>query len=211
MHRCSGGARRREFAKHGLKLGCHHTRHALVVALDALGFHNDHDRADQSPANIHGTEENRRPRVAEIVRNDGPAIGIGECVEGLADRVMLVRSHRTLGQVQHIALVIVQRDGVDAHRAEGRTHPLANPVVVVGRTFRSAEGLALLHKSSCREVSAYFYRTAAVVGVMVFAKMRQGGRIDLHCALIDGDTAGMTYRENVCSSCDYTYCRDISG
>jgi hypothetical protein len=47
---------------------------------------------------------------------------------------------------------------------------LANGIEIDERTFRCAEGVALLHRSDTLVVSLHIYRTTAVPGVMVFAK-----------------------------------------
>ena len=81
-----------------------------------------------------------------------------------------------------MAFFIVKRYGMNSGCVYSRTHPSADAIEVDERTFRCAERLALLHRSSCFGVSVHMYRVVTKVGVMVFAKMRQSVSIHLKIA-----------------------------
>jgi hypothetical protein len=68
-----------------------------------------------------------------------------------------------------------------ARRLDGRAHPLTDGIEIDERTFRCAEGFALLHTSDTGEDGVHIYRTALLVGVIVFAKtLRMSAIRDLH-------------------------------
>ncbi len=73
-------------------------------------------------------------------------------------------------------MFIVQRYGMGARRLDGRAHFLTNGIEIDERTFRCAEGFALLHRSDAFRVSVHIYRTGILLGVMVFAKTRESLR-----------------------------------
>jgi hypothetical protein len=60
-----------------------------------------------------------------------------------------------------------------ARRFDGRAHLLADGIEVGGRMCRCAEGAALLHRTDTCRLSLHFYRSGALINVMVFAKTRQ--------------------------------------
>ena len=70
--------------------------------------------------------------------------------------------------------LIVQGNGMRARRLDGRAHFLADGIEIDERTFRCAEGFALLHRSDTLRLSLHIYRTGTFLDVMVFAKTRGG-------------------------------------
>ena len=86
-------------------------------------------------------------------------------------------------------MLVMKGDGMRACRFDGRAYFLTDGIEVDERTFRGAEGVALLHRSDTLVVSLHIYRTTAAAGVMVFPKtlsvsrqgcaMRADGRVRL--------------------------------
>jgi len=70
-------------------------------------------------------------------------------------------------------MFIVQRNGVGARRFDSRAQLLAEGIEVDERMFRCAEGPTLLHRTDTTWVRLQFYRSGALIDVMVFAKPRQ--------------------------------------
>lgn len=69
-------------------------------------------------------------------------------------------------------MFIVKRNGVGARRFDGRAHVSADAIEIDGRMFRCAERPALLHRTDTCRLSLHFYRSGALIDVMVFAKTR---------------------------------------
>jgi hypothetical protein len=80
-----------------------------------------------------------------------------------------------------------------ARRLDRRAHFLANGIEIDERTFRCAEGFALLHDPMAGEIDLYIYRTAGPGDVMVFAKPPRNVSSRRRPEKIGGCGPGMTY------------------
>ncbi len=120
-----------------MQLGVHQSGGALVDLLDAPGIHDDHDCADQGATRVHGAEQDGGARIAEVVIQNLGIVDFREGFDGFAYRVVFIRPHGTLGQPEHLALVVVKGDGVNARGLDGLTHFLANGVEVNERAHRA--------------------------------------------------------------------------
>jgi hypothetical protein len=159
-----------EVGEHSLQSRRHQFGEAARVGLDDAGVHDEHDGADQRPAGAHCAQEQRGTGIAEIVGEERGRIGPRERIERFAHGIMLVRTHGAFAQPEHVAFLIVQGNGMRARRLDRRTHFLADGIEIDERTFRFAEGFALLHTSVTAEIGIHIYRTGAPLDVMVFAK-----------------------------------------
>ena len=130
-----------------------------VVGLDGAGIHDHHDRAHQRPACIDGAQQHGGASVAQIVGKHRRALALGEGLQRLANRIMLVRSHGAFAQPEHIPVFVVQGNGMGARRLDRRAHFLADGIEIDERTFRCAEGFALLHRSDTGWIALHIYRT----------------------------------------------------
>jgi hypothetical protein len=61
---------------------------------------------------------------------------------------MFVGPHGAFAQPENLSVLVVQRDGVRACGLDGRAYLFTNGIEIHERTFRSAKGVALLHRSN---------------------------------------------------------------